>query len=443
MTKKSLKFTTQEKARILNKVLSKQIKQKEAWEILWVSDRQVRNLLKLYQEYWENWLEHWLKWKTSNHRLKKEDENIIKDVIKEDRLQGCKPIFVTEKLNECYWVEVSKETVRKIMIENHVRYKKSKKKYEYRIRRPRRNYYGEMIQFDWSYHKRISEQEEDFCLLVAIDDATWKLIKMKLWDNEWYEAVSEFRMEYLQEYGVPKSIYLDKFSTYKVNYPKASETKDVRTNFDRSMNKLGCQLISANSPQAKWRVERVNQTLQDRLIHELIFNGIHTLEEANIYIETAFIPQYNEKFWVTPNCEWNLHRKLNLEEKNNLEWIFAKESLRSLGYDYIIQYKNHFYQTKTSPEYTIYPKKKLLVAENNRWDIRIYAWSNSQEKLVFYEELSYNAVKSSRAKYFWERHRIEREKVKLAIKQRKEQRFKESKEKQRHYKVQRLIDKLE
>ena len=63
MTKKSLKFTTQEKARILNKVLSKQIKQKEAWEILWVSDRQVRNLLKLYQEYWENWLEHWLKWK--------------------------------------------------------------------------------------------------------------------------------------------------------------------------------------------------------------------------------------------------------------------------------------------------------------------------------------------------------------------------------------------
>lgn len=443
MIKVKIKVSLQEKVRILNQVIDKQITELVAWELLWVSDRQIRNLLKAYKEYWELWLEHWLKWRKSNNHLKQDKENVIKDVMKEDRLKWCKPIFITEKLNEVYWVEVSKETVRKLMIENFCWTKKWKKKYEYRVRRTRRNYYWEMIQFDWSYHKWIWLEDEEYCLLVAIDDATWKIIHMELWDNEWYESVVKFWTKYILKHWVPRSIYLDKYATYKVNnHSKATDTKDLRTNFDRSMNKLWCSLITANSPQAKWRVERANQTLQDRLIHELIFEWIVNIENANKYIQETFIKKYNEKFWVIAMKKWNLHRKVTEEEKWNMKWIFAKEELRSLWYDYIIQYKKHFYQTEISKEYSIYPKKRLLVAETIDWEMRIYAWNNSKEKLVNYKELDYNTVRVNRAKYFWERRRIENERIKQEIEKRKNERFAKSKQKQAYWKAKRLLDKI-
>lgn len=443
MKEKRFKVSMQEKVRILNKVIDKQITELAAWELIWVSDRQIRNLLKAYKEYWEAWLQHWLKWKRSNHHLKQEKEDKIKDVMKEERLKWCKPIFVTEKLNEIYWVKVSKETVRKLMIENFCWIKRWKKKYEYRVRRARRDYYWEMIQFDWSYHKWIGSDEEEYCLLVAIDDATWKIVDMTIWDNEWYESVVKFRIEYIRKYWVPRSIYLDKFATYKVNnHKKATDTRELRTYFDKSMNKLGCSLISANSPQAKWRVERANQTLQDRLIHELIFEWIKDIKEANKYIQEIFIPKYNEKFWIIAGKEWNLHRELTEEEKENMKWIFAKEEIRSLWYDYIIQYKKHFYQTEISNEYTIYPKKRLLVAVTIEWEMRIYAWNNCKEKLVKYKEVDYNEVKINRAKYFWEKRRIENEMRKQRDKQRKDTRFIESKKKQAYWKVKRLLDKF-
>lgn len=443
MKKREYKISIDEKSEILDQVIWRKITELIAWELIWVSDRQIRNLLKAYKEYWKKWLEHWLKWRESNHHMKEEKEKVIKDVMKQERLKWCKPIFVAEKLQEVYKIDVSKETVRKIMIENFLRVKRwERKKYEYRIRRPRREYYWEMVQFDGSYHKRIGLKEDEYCLLLAIDDATWKIMDMRIWDNEWYESVVKFWIGYIIKNWVPKSIYLDKFSTYKVNHKKATETKDVRANFDRSMRKIWCKLISANSPQAKWRVERMNQTLQDRLIHELIFEWISDVETANKYIQDVYIPKYNKKFGVIAQKEWNVHRELKKEEISNMKWIFAKEELRSLWYDYIIQYKKHFYQTEISKEYTIYPKKQLLVAETLTWEIRIYAGNNYEEKVVKYKELDYTTVKISRAKYYGEKHRIERERALQAMKQRKEDKFRESKKKQAYRKAKRLIDKF-
>jgi len=141
--------------------------------------------------------------------------------------------------------------------------------------------------------------------------------------------------------------------------------------------------------------------LQDRLVKELALAGINDVDGANKYIKDVFIPKFNNQFWVEAMKEGDMHIKLSKEQIENLDWIFAKEELRSLWPDYIIQYKNNFYQTKPSKEYTIYPKKLLLVAQTLDWRIHIHAWRTTEEKLAKYEVLDYNTVKYNRAKYYW------------------------------------------
>ena len=433
----------QERVKVLDRVLEWKITEIQAWIELWISDRQVRNLLKSYQTYGEEWLVHWLVGRCWNRRLTSEKEQIIQDVIMDEDFRGCKPIFITEKLDEVYWVRVSKETVRERMIQNNVRIKRDKKSHTYRIRRPRKEYYGEMSQFDWSYHRWLESVDKEYCLLLDVDDATGKIMHAKLVGNEWYENVVKFWQERMVKHWVPRNIYLDKFATYKVNHKRATNIKDVRTNFDRSIRKLWWNLITANSPQAKWRVEKCNSTLQDRLVKELRLAKISSIGEANKYIREQYISKYNNRFWVKATKEGDVHIELSQEQIESLDRTFAKEELRSLWNDYIIQYKNNFYQTKLSKEYTIYPKKRLLVAQTLDWRVNIHAWKTTKEKLVNYELLDYNTVKRNRAKYYWEKHRVEKERAKQLIQQRKEERHRTSKQKQIHYRVQRLIAKIQ
>ena len=431
----------QRRTHILDKVIEWRISQIQAWIELWIKERQIRNLLKAYKEYWEEWLVHGLTWKQWNHHLKKKTKNIIIDVIKLEDFKGCTPIFITENLESWYGVEVSKETVRWIMTYEKLREPGTKKHHIHRIKRPRKDFFWEMSQFDWSYHNWLENWEER-CLLLDIDDATGKIRHAKLDENEWYECVANFWMEDILLKGVPKSIYLDKFSTYKVNHSKAVVTKDLRTHFDKALRKLWCNLISAHSPQAKWRVEKCNATLQQRLIRELRLAKIKTVEEANEFIKDIFIPKFNKQFWVKAKKRWNISRKLEENEKINIKWIFAKGSLRSLGNDYIIQYKNNFYQIADSKNYTVYPKKRLLVEEKIDGEICIHAWKTSEDKLVNYKQINTHEVKRNRAKYRWEKKKMEKERAKRARELRKKKKHEESKKRQNHYKAQRLIDKL-
>ena len=432
----------QKRAHILDKIIEWRISQIQAWIELWIKERQIRNLLKVYRSNWEGWLIHWLTWKPWNHHIKKEDKKVIKDVVKLNDFKWCKPIFITEKLESEYWVKVSKETVRWVMTEEKVWTPWTKKHHKYRIKRPRKDFYWEMSQFDWSYHKWFEDRWEERCLLLDIDDATGKIRYAKLAENEWYECVANFWMEDVLLNGVPNSIYLDKFSTYKVNNSKAVSTKKLRTHFDKAMRKLGCKLISAHSPEAKWRVEKCNATLQDRLVWELRLARISTVKEANKFIKNIFVPQFNKQFWVKAKRRWNVSRKLTEKEKNELDWVFARQSLRSLGRDYIIQYKTNFYQILDSEKYSVYPKKILLVSEKIDGKIRIHSWKTSENTLVKYKKLNKFKVKLARAKYRWQKNKIEKERAKQTRELRKKEKYHKSKKRQNRYKAQRLIDKL-
>lgn len=120
----------------------------------------------------------------------------------------------------------------------------------------------------------------------------------------------KFWLEYFEKNGLPVSIYLDKFSAYRVNYKRAVDNQDMITQFQRVSNQTGFKLIFANSPQARGRVERIFKTLQDRLVKELRLAGITTMEKANEFLK-EYLPRYNVRFAVTPNRKADLHKKIN------------------------------------------------------------------------------------------------------------------------------------
>jgi hypothetical protein len=183
-------------------------------------------------------------------------------------------------------------------------------------------------------------------------------------------AVFLFWLEYFIKNGLPISVYLDKFSTYKINHPSAVDNKDLITQFQRAMNQVGVKLISAHSPEAKGRVERIFETLQDRLVKELRLAGISTIAEANEFLKT-YIPKFNEQFAVVPKNKADLHRKVNKELKTKLPQIFSVQSQRRVNNDYTILFKNKFLQLAEVQPVTVFKKDTVTVEEHLNGEIKI------------------------------------------------------------------------
>ncbi len=429
----------------LTRLKNWEISQKETALELGVTTRQVRRIMKKFLLLWERSLSHKLRWRKANHHA---DSDKIAEIVSEQRFAGCKPTFMTEKLHEYYNITVCKETVRKIMIDAWKRSSRSRKEVKQRLFRIRKEAYWEMVQFDWSYHLRFENRNTEYCLLVAIDDATGKVFA-QLYDNEWYNAVSDFRIKYIILYWIPKSLYLDKFSTYKINHPKATNEKDLITSFNRAMQLLWSMLIFANSPQAKWRVEKLNDTFQDRLVWELRLNNINTAEEANIFLIDIFLPAYNTQFNVVARSNCNCHRELTKTEISTLERVFAKQETRVINWDRTIQYKNRFFQIYKSKDksYCVYPRKEIYILQNNSWELRIITWKQNKVNWesvmidVNWEELDAWIVKVNRAIKRSTRYRTEQVTMKINKERRDKERFEQSKQKQYEFKAKKLLEK--
>ena len=418
---------------IIEKFIKKEISRKTAAKKIWVSPRQVSRLKTAYIANWAEWLIHWLRGEKWNRPSKLTPQ--VKAILNDELYEWCKPTFMSEKLEERHGIKLSWESVRTYMIKEKLREWRTRKKHKYRRKRKRRSYYWELVQYDWSYHKRIPWLDEEFCMHVAVDDATG-ITTARLTHNESYEAVSTFWIAYIKKHWIPKQIYLDKFSTYKINHPKASQDKKLKTDFDTAMSELWCELIFAHSPQAKWRVEKKNHTLQERFVKELQIRKIKTLKEANIYLIETFLPAFNEKFGVPAQKEWDVHieREYTIEELNE---EFARKRIRSLWRDYIVQYKNRFYQVEENEWVRLYPKQKITVLELRTWEIKLKAnW-----KTLAYEKLNARKVKSNRAKYWSDLWKVKQEKSKMLLEEREQNRHIASKKRQAKYRAQRLIEK--
>lgn len=348
---------------VIKKLIRNDLNGSEAADALNLTTRHIRRLKGRVAKEGIKGLIHKNRGKESNRKiLDKERKEII--AILHSRYHDFKPTFASEKLEEDHNIKRDPKTIRDIMIAEGLWKPKEKKKPKHREWRQRKASFGEMIQYDGSYEYWFEKRNEKYCLLAAIDDATGKVIKAKFVKDEGVFPTFDFWKEYTQEQGKPYSIYVDKFSTYSQNHKLAKENDDALTQFQRAMGKdLNIEVIPANSPQAKGRVERLFQTLQDRLIKELRLNDISNTEEANKFLKETFLSKFNDKFAVEPRSKANLHKKLNQKEKNNLDGIFSKQYPRVVRNDFTISYKNNWYQLDKQQPATIQKKDIITIEE--------------------------------------------------------------------------------
>lgn len=357
MTKKDV-----QRHSIITKLINNKINGSQAARLLNLSIRQTKRIKAKVKKYGIKGVIHKLRGTDGNHKLDEDTIENAKKLLKE-KYSDFGPTFAQEKLTKVHKLKIGISTVRKIMIDEKLfKSRKKKKTEDYRKWRERKECYGEMGQFDGSYHKWLEDRAPECCLLANIDDATGK-VTLKFDTNEAIGPVFSFWKEYVEKKGKPSSIYLDKFSTYKINHPSAVDNKDLITQFERAVATLGIKLIVAHSPQAKGRVERLFETLQDRLVKELRLRNICTIAEANKFLKEEYEEIFNNQFSVIPKKENNLHLPLTKNEQKNLDAIFSIHSKRIVRNDYTIQFKKQWIQLSQVQPTGVYKKDMILIEE--------------------------------------------------------------------------------
>ena len=347
---------------IIKKLLNKEINGTNAAELLRLSVRQTKRLKAKVKEFGAKALIHQNRGKLGNRRIPDKEREAIANILKQ-KYPDFKPTFAAEKLFENHNIKRDPKTIRAIMIDEELWKPNKKKKTEYHSWRKRKSCYGEMLQFDGSYHRWAENRAGEWCLLATIDDATGIPVKAKFDLNEGVFPVFGFWKEYVLQHGKPRSIYLDKFSTYKMTQRVAIENHETQTQFQRAMNQLDIEPITAHSPQAKGRIERLFNTFQDRLVKELRLRNISTIEAANKFLEEEFLSDYKTKYSVEPESKTNLHKPLNQKERSKLNSIFSKQTTRTVRNDFTVSFNNQWHQLLKDQPATVRKQDKILIEE--------------------------------------------------------------------------------
>jgi hypothetical protein len=234
--------------------------------------------------------------------------------------------------------------------------------------RERRACLGELVQIDGSDHAWFEDRGPKCTLLVYIDDATGQLLELWFVPDETTFAYFEASRHYFERYGKPVAFYSDKHGIFRVNQPRPLGTTSGLTQFGRAMEELDIQIICANTPQAKGRIERANQTLQDRLVKELRLRGISDMEAGNVYLP-EFGEDFNHRFAVQPRSSHDVHRPIL--ETENLDVILTHQKTGSLSKNLTVQSNNVIYQIQSDrPGYAL-RKAHVTVCENPKGEITI------------------------------------------------------------------------
>lgn len=328
---------------VIHSLINRQISQRQAANILSLSDRHIRRLSKEVKEKGDIALVHKSRGKPSHAakpaKLKAEVLNICRTKYK-----GFGPAFAAEKLFEIDKLNMRPETLRLWFIESGIEYKKRKAP-KHRSWRPRKECLGQMLQIDGSSHAWFEQRGPESVLMGYVDDATGRIFG-RFYDYEGTRPFMDSFKRYIKKYGLPQSVYIDMHSTYKS--PKKPSIEDelenqkALTQVGKALKELEVDMIFAGSAQAKGRVERSFKTHQDRLVKEMRLAGINNTKDANRFLYSYYIPKHNRKFAVMAKYKTNLHRPL--PKDINLERIFCIKNKACLRKDFTAQHNNTFYQ---------------------------------------------------------------------------------------------------
>jgi transposase len=331
----------------------------EAAEHLEISYRQCKRSYRRYLAQGDAGLVHQSRGRRSN---RSKDEILRQAVLKryDDRYEGFGPTLAAEKLAEDGY-RVDHETLRRwLMAEG--KWQRRRKRSHFRQRRERRLHFGELVQMDGSIHHWFGEELPLHCLVKLVDDAT-STRQGRMAEGETTEACMLVLWAWIERYGIPKALYTDKKNVFVTDREPTVEEQlageEPRTTFGKACAKLDIEIITANSPQAKGRVERAHGVDQDRLVKEMRLRGVTTVEGANDLLAEGFMDKLNEKFAVLAGDEADSHRPI--PPGMNLAHVFCFEETRAVANDWVVHYQNRLFQIER--DNTILPpcRSKVLV----------------------------------------------------------------------------------
>lgn len=359
----------------------------KASEILSLSYRQTKRSWSRYGEEGDAGLVHQLRGKASNRQP---DAQAKRKALKlySEKYADYGPTLAAECLATEDGLAVAVETLRRWLLAAGLWSRRRRRKL-HRRRRPRKEQFGELVQMDGSIHDWFEGRRGEAVLMVMIDDATGSVFARFFEQETLAAAWSTFR-GWTDWHGLPRALYVDRHSIYRSDrQPRAEEllaNQDPPTQFGRSLRELNVRLIQARSPQAKGRVERMNGTLQDRLVKALRRANICDLAAANRFLEEEFLSSLNERFSIPAAKGGDLHQALS--GGGDLDRILAVQEERVVQNDWTVRWRNRFLQLPRSTAKTVQPGTRVMVCEQLDGRLRLFHGE---------DELSWSATRSEPA----------------------------------------------
>ena len=331
------------RSRVLGMVMEGHVTLREASVKLKVSYRHAKRLLARYRALGEAGLVHRLAGRASNHQL---DTGIREQVLNayRDRYSGFGPTFACEKLQEREGIKISVETLRQMLMQEGL-WRRKKRTRKYHGRRPRKERFGELVQFDGSHHDWFEGRGPRCCLMNMVDDATGTTLSF-LNPQETTEAAMTLLWEWIKRYGIPQAVYCDRKNAFVIDREPTIEEQlrgiEPKSHFERACERLGIEVIVAYSPEAKGRVERNHGIYQDRFVKELRLAGISTQDEANEFLRSTYLPAINARFARPPAEPEDGH--VPFQDTIDLRDIFCREETRVVSRDHVINFERKLYR---------------------------------------------------------------------------------------------------
>jgi transposase len=331
---------------VLGQVESGGLSVAAAGRLLGLSERQARRVWKRYRQAGDAGLVHGLRGRAGNRRGDPAVRQRALELV-EREYGGYGPTLAAERLAADHGLVVEASTLRRWMIDAGLWRARGRSAVK-RQRRPRRLCFGELLQLDGSDHDWLGVGER-CCLMVMIDDATSRM-DARFFEAETTAAAMTMMERWAREHGLPQTVYPDRHSIYRRNDEPAQEVADrtgkrPATQFGRAMQELGVELIWARSPQAKGRVERVNRTLQDRLVKALRREGITTIESGNEYLDRTYLAEHNARFAVAAAEPTDVHVAVRADQ---LDATLVHRERRTVGQDHCVSFEGAVLQLQPS-----------------------------------------------------------------------------------------------
>ncbi|MCP4741103.1 MAG: ISNCY family transposase [Proteobacteria bacterium] len=327
-----------DRASVIQQVIEGRLTQRAAATMLGLKPRQVRRLCRAYEKHGPAGLASKRRGRPSNRRLSEVLRRQALELVR-SRYEGFGPTLAHEKLTEIHGLELSVETLRHWMTEDGLWIPRAARKPRIQQPRRRRPSCGELVQIDGCDHEWFEDRGPRCTALVYVDDATGALMELLFCESESAFSYFEATRGYLERYGRPVALYSDKAGVFRVN-AKEAKGGDGVTQFGRAMHSLNIDIICANTPAAKGRVERAHLTLQDRLVKEMRLRGISDIAAANGFAE-EYRADYNRRFARAPRSEHDAHRPLRASD--DLDRLFTWQETRKVSKNLTLNYKRVLY----------------------------------------------------------------------------------------------------